>query len=57
MQCLKDNAEIATGDPIYCEGCQAIFNKFSQIEEVKDTTTDKIEQIWNCEFCCQKNKV
>ena len=57
MQCLKDNAEIATGDPIYCESCQAIFNKFSQVEEIKDTTTDKIEQIWNCEFCCHKNKV
>lgn len=33
MECLKDNAEIATGDPVYCEDCKAFFNKHSKIEE------------------------
>ena len=35
MRCLKDNAEIATGDPLFCQDCQAIFNKYSKIEENK----------------------
>jgi len=32
---LKDNAEIATGDPIACVNCNAIFNINSVVENVK----------------------
>ena len=32
---LKNNAEIATGDPIFCKKCNAIFNAKSLVEEKK----------------------
>jgi len=53
MACLKDQGEIATGDPVFCTNCDAAFNLHSKIEE------NKLEeqQIWNCEFCNNKNKV
>jgi Sec23/Sec24 zinc finger len=52
MEGLKDKKELATGDPVFCSKCQAIFNKHSIIkEEVKD------EQVWNCEFCLAKNPI
>jgi hypothetical protein len=52
MGCLKDSSELATGDPVFCKSCQAVFNKYSKAEEVKD-----VGQIWNCEFCLAKNEV
>ena len=55
MSCLKDQSELATGDPVFCESCTAVFNKYSKIEETKMMGNE--EQIWNCEFCCHKNKV
>lgn len=49
MAALKDSAfELATGDPIYCEGCKGIFNFFSQIVA---------EGKWQCEFCNHLNSV
>ena len=33
---LADKAEIATGDPVVCKQCQAIFNKNSKAEETKN---------------------
>lgn len=48
---LKDQAELATGDPTICEHCQAVFNMNSKITETEDG------QIWQCEFCAHKNKV
>ena len=52
MEGLKDKKELATGDPVFCSKCQAIFNKHSVItEEIKD------QQVWNCEFCLAKNPV
>jgi len=35
LSTLKNNAEIATGDPIFCKKCNAIFNSKSKIEEKK----------------------
>ena len=52
MSCLKDSSEMATGDPVFCKTCQAVFNKYSKTEEVKETG-----QIWSCEFCLAKNEV
>ena len=58
MSCLKDSSvELATGDPLFCTACQAIFNKFSKIEETKDPLLGEPQQIWSCEFCLTKNKV
>jgi hypothetical protein len=59
---LKDNAQIATGDPETCGKCNAIFNMYSVITENKPEgvigqaeNPDDIEQIWKCEFCCHEN--
>jgi hypothetical protein len=51
LACLKDGAEIATGDPVFCEKCEAIFNKHSKFEDKKEN------QVWTCEFCNQKNVI
>ena len=51
---LKDNAELATGDPTFCQKCQVIFNIHSKVEEVKEGDE---KQIWTCEFCLTKNEV
>lgn len=48
---LKEKVKYSTGDPTYCTNCKAIFNQFSEIALENDA------QIWNCEFCCTKNKV
>ncbi|CDW77368.1 type a von willebrand factor domain-containing protein [Stylonychia lemnae] len=51
LGCLKNGAELASGNPIYCENCQGIFNKFSIIAQENSL------QVWNCEFCQHKNLV
>ena len=52
MSCLKETtAELATGDPILCTGCQAMFNFFSLL------TVEEEKQVWVCEFCNHKNSV
>ena len=53
MSCLKDQDELATGDPVFCSTCEAVFNKYSLIEESKGDE----EQSWICEFCDTKNKI
>ena len=51
LGCLKDAGELATGDPVICTKCQAVFNKYSKVSE------DNGRQVWNCEFCLAKNPV
>jgi hypothetical protein len=52
MSCLKETTvELATGDPILCSSCQAMFNFFSALE------IEEEKQVWNCEFCNNKNFV
>lgn len=46
----KQNA-LATGDPIICQACNAIFNSYSKLRMTDDG------QIWACEFCETDNKV
>jgi len=36
LSCLKDAAEMATGDPEECTKCKAIFNSHSKIEIEKN---------------------
>lgn len=57
LSCLKDSGELATGDPVFCTQCQAVFNKFSKIEETKDAATGEVSQVWKCEFCLKANNV
>ena len=52
---LKDGAEMASGDPVFCKACQAVFNMHSVIEEGKESGMDG--QLWKCEFCNTKNEV
>jgi t-SNARE complex subunit (syntaxin) len=35
LNTLKTNAEIATGDPIFCKKCNAIFNANSKVDDYK----------------------
>lgn len=57
MSTLKHGSEMATGDPVFCTSCNAAFNMYSKVEEVKSTDGGDIQQIWTCEFCCTKNPV
>jgi len=52
---LKDEVELATGDPLYCKHCSAIYNKHSKIEDSK--ASDEGDQKWVCEFCNGVNNV
>ena len=57
---LKEQGELATGDPIFCSSCQALFNKYSLAkgdEEVKHEELKEHEQLWVCEFCNNKNVI
>ena len=51
MKCIRDQAELATGDPNFCKQCEAAFNVHSIIEESKENE----EQVWVCEFCDHRN--
>ena len=46
----KQNA-LATGDPVFCEQCNAVFNSYSKL------TSAQGSQIWLCEFCEFSNTV
>lgn len=52
FSCLKQGAELATGDPTLCEKCKAVFNQKSKL--VKKLNGD---QLWICEFCGHNNDV
>ena len=54
MSCLKQDAQYATGDPITCEACKVIFNKYSKLEQASE---EKSSQKWACEFCNHINIV
>ncbi len=41
----------ATGDPLPCAGCKAIFNSFSRV------VPEGTDKFWICEFCGHKNAV
>lgn len=36
LECLKNDADMATGDAEICPKCQAVFNNHSKVEEIKD---------------------
>lgn len=51
LDCLENQAQLATGDAEICPTCQAVFNQTSVLTE-KDGN-----QIWKCEFCNTENEV
>jgi hypothetical protein len=52
---LKDEAALATGEPIKCKQCDGYLNKNSVVKKVEGG--EENEYIWNCEFCYFKNDV
>jgi hypothetical protein len=59
LKVLKEDAELASGDPIFCQKCNGVFNMYSKLTkpEVAEGEMDADSQIWNCEFCQHKNEV
>ncbi len=63
MATLKQNGEVATGDPIFCKSCAAAFNINSKLDEPKQMIgmiyqeESKEKQSWTCEFCLTQNEV
>jgi hypothetical protein len=52
MEVLKDAVlKSADSQPIYCKGCEGIFNQFSKIEKEGE------DKFWPCEFCSYQNKI
>ena len=47
---------MASGDPLHCSKCDAIFSFYSKVEESKSAEGNE-EQIWKCEFCNKENIV
>lgn len=53
MACLKNAGVMATGDPVICEKCKAVFNSFSVLKPIMG----KESKLWKCEFCCSDNEI
>jgi len=46
LKVLKDDAELAAGDPIFCEKCEAVFNSYSTLgEKPIEKEERKLEEI------------
>ncbi len=54
LSVLKDKTALATGDPVFCGKCKAVFNTNSKLEMLP-AAPDK--QQWTCEFCNNLNSV
>lgn len=49
LLCLKQGANIATGDLVNCSSCQSILNSYSKLSRTEQNI------IWTCEFCGSEN--
>jgi hypothetical protein len=43
LKCLKEDAELAAGDPIFCEKCHAVLNMYSKLGDKNEE--NKLEEI------------
>jgi hypothetical protein len=43
LKVLKEDAELAAGDPVFCANCNAVFNMFSKLEE-KEKRLEEIKE-------------
>ena len=68
LSVLKNQVEMATGDPIFCKRCRGVFNWYSQLmQNYHLVESDGIisqsssfyanEKIWICEFCQTRNNI
>lgn len=53
MEELSKQNAFATGEPIFCHNCNALFNFFSKITAIENSEQQK----WICEFCEFENNV
>jgi len=53
LNCLSSEAEIATGDAVFCANCKVILNSNSKLIPKPDPS----EYLWLCEFCEANNEV
>ncbi|EGC36963.1 hypothetical protein DICPUDRAFT_168760 [Dictyostelium purpureum] len=51
MSSLSTNTPLVTGDATYCQGCNIILNRFSQLSKNSDDSYN-----WKCEFCKFNNE-
>jgi uncharacterized Zn finger protein len=51
LDCLGNQAEIATGDAVQCTSCGAFLNCFSELTPIEGTD----DRTWTCEFCGTTN--
>lgn len=51
MKTLEDESDIATGDSVHCEKCQAVLSCVSTVSQQEHKT------IWVCEFCGKENVI
>lgn len=40
LKVLREDAQLAAGDPIFCENCNAVFNMYSKLEEKQKILAD-----------------
>jgi hypothetical protein len=52
LNCLNAEAELATGDPVFCANCNIILNSTSKLAKKPDSDD---EYLWICEFCGATN--
>lgn len=45
LKVLKEDAELAAGDPVFCKNCRAVFNMFSKLEEKEKRLEDIKEEV------------
>jgi hypothetical protein len=50
LSSLSSTEKLATGDPIYCKGCNVTLSKISSTQRKGDTLS------WKCEFCNTVNE-
>ncbi|CAI2383029.1 unnamed protein product [Moneuplotes crassus] len=55
LKVLKSDGHIASGDPIFCEACNAVLNIHSKI--FGPIPPNYEQSIWTCEFCRFKNTI
>ncbi|CAG9333239.1 unnamed protein product [Blepharisma stoltei] len=53
MEELGKVNDFATGEPIFCHNCNALFNSFSKLLPLEESE----EQVWICEFCSFENRI
>ncbi len=54
---LKDQTALATGDPVLCGKCKAVFNMHSRVDPAAVGVAGMQRGVWRCEFCNEANAV